>query len=193
MRAVPGQIAARLTAAAELFADRGVDNTKIEDVAAATGVPKATLYYYFAGKEEILAFLLADTLQRMADEVVIAVEQEGTAAERLARVIQAQLTVMAEQPAVCRALLGDLGRAGRIPDIAAAIRNAYSAPVETLLVQGAQDGSLLGTVEPVAAAAAVFGATSISGLSYLVAGQPLDPPLVAQAVGRVVLDGLRPR
>lgn len=193
MRVVPGQIAARLTAAAELFADRGVDNTKIEDVAAATGVPKATLYYYFAGKEEILAFLLADTLQRMADEVAIAVEQEGTAAERLAGVIHAQLTVMAEQPAVCRALLGDLGRAGRIPDIAEAIRKAYHAPVEALLVQGAQDGSLLGTVEPVAAAAALFGATSISGLAYLVTGQPLDPSWVAQAVGRVVLDGLRPR
>ena len=37
MRAVPVQIAARLPAAAELFADRGVESTKIEDVAAATG------------------------------------------------------------------------------------------------------------------------------------------------------------
>ena len=45
MRAVPVQIAARLPAAAELFADRGVESTKIEDVAAATGVPKATLWY----------------------------------------------------------------------------------------------------------------------------------------------------
>ena len=193
MRVVPGQIAAKLTAAAELFADRGVDNTKIEDVAAATGVPKATLYYYFAGKEEILAFLLADTLQRIADEVTIAVEQESTAAERLARVIEAQLTVMAEQPAICRALVGDLGRAGRIPDISAAIRRAYYAPVEALLLEGRRDGSLLDTIEPHAAAAALFGATSISGLAFLIAGEPLDPPSVAQTVASVVLDGLRPR
>ena len=47
----------------------------IEDVAAATGVAKATLYYYFTGKEEILAFLLQDTLAHIADEVAIAVQQ----------------------------------------------------------------------------------------------------------------------
>lgn len=51
MRRIPRQIAERLPAAADLFADKGLNDSKIEDVAAATGVPKATLYYYFAGKE----------------------------------------------------------------------------------------------------------------------------------------------
>lgn len=58
MRKIPAQISERLPAAAELFAERGLNDTKIEDVAATTGIAKATLYYYFAGKEEILAFLL---------------------------------------------------------------------------------------------------------------------------------------
>ena len=50
MRRIPRQIADRLPAAADLFAEKGLNDSKIEDVAAATGVPKATLYYYFAGK-----------------------------------------------------------------------------------------------------------------------------------------------
>lgn len=194
MRPVPGQIAARLTAAAELFADRGVDNTKIEDVAAATGVAKATLYYYFAGKEEILAFLLQDTLALIADEVAIAVQTPGTsAAERLTAVIRAQLTVMSAQPDVCRALIGDLGRAGRVPDIAAAMQSAYYEPVEALLAEGARDGSLVPQPHPVAAAAALFGAVTITGLMYLVADHPLDPRAVTEAVLAVVLTGLSPR
>jgi TetR/AcrR family transcriptional regulator len=194
VRALPSQIAAKLPAAAELFAERGLDATKIEDVAAATGVAKATLYYYFTGKEEILAFLLQDTLAHIADEVAIAVQQPDTsAAQRLTAVIRAQLTVMSEQPAVCRALVGELGRAGRIPEIAEAIRSAYYAPVEALLADGARDGSLTPTGDPVTAAAVLFGAVTISGLSRLVAGRPLDPAAATEAVVAVVLDGLRPR
>ena len=192
-RTVPVQIASRLTAAAQLFAERGLEQTKMEDLAAATGVPKATLYYYFAGKEEILAFLLQDTLVRVSDEVAIAVQSSGTAAERLTAVIRAQLTVMAEQPDVCRALIGDLGRAGRIPEIADAIRTAYFEPVATLLTEGVEDGSLHAQPDPVVTAVATFGAIVISGLSYLVSGHPLDPDRVAQPIIDMLLDGLRPR
>lgn len=191
MRTVPSQIAARLPAAAELFADRGLDSTKIEDVAAATGIPKATLYYYFSGKEEILAFLLNDALLRVADEVAIAVQSHDTAAQRLTDVIRAQLRVMADQPAVCRALVGDLGRAGRMPAIAEAINAAYYQPVEALLLEGAADGTLLEQAHPEAVAMAIFGAVTISALSYLVTNQPLDEPRLARAVTDLILDGLR--
>lgn len=191
MRTVPSQIAARLPAAAELFADRGLDNTKIEDVAAATGIPKATLYYYFSGKEEILAFLLNDALLRVADEVAIAVQSDDTAAQRLTDVIRAQLRVMADQPAVCRALVGDLGRAGRMPAIAEMINAAYYQPVEALLLEGAADGTLLEQAHPEAVAMAIFGAVTISALSYLVTNQPLDEARISRAVTDLILDGLR--
>lgn len=191
MRTVPSQIAARLPAAAELFAERGLDSTKIEDVATATGIPKATLYYYFSGKEEILAFLLNDALLRVADEVAIAVQSQGTAAQRLTDVISAQLRVMADQPAVCRALVGDLGRAGRMPAIAEMINTAYYQPVEALLLEGAADGTLHEQAHPEAVAMAIFGAVTISALSYLVTNQPLDEPRVARAVTDLILDGLR--
>ena len=111
MRKIPRQIADRLPAAADLFAEKGLNDSKIEDVAAVTGVPKATLYYYFTGKEEILAYLLEDLLTDIADAVAAIVHTDGTGAERLELVIGAQLRAMAQRPAVCRALIGELGRA----------------------------------------------------------------------------------
>lgn len=182
MRTVPSQTAAKLGAAAELFAEHGVDQTKIEDIAAATGIPKATLYYYFAGKEEILAFLFRDVLNRVADEVAIAVQSDRPGAVRLGEVIRAQLRVMAEQPAVCRALVGELGRAGRIPEIAAMIHAAYYQPVQALLAEGVADGSLRPVPDPGSVAMALFGAVTISALSYLVTDQPLDEERIGGAV-----------
>ncbi|GAA1149099.1 TetR/AcrR family transcriptional regulator [Nocardioides aquiterrae] len=193
MRTVPSQTAAKLGAAAELFAEHGVDQTKIDDIAAATGIPKATLYYYFAGKEEILAFLFRDVLNRVSDEVAIAVQSDRPGAVRLGEVIRAQLRVMAEQPAVCRALVGELGRAGRIPEIAAVIHAAYYQPVQALLAEGVADGSLRQVPDPGSVAMALFGAVTISALSYLVTDQPLDEERIGSAVITTLLDGLRPR
>ena len=72
---MPTQIAERLPAAAELFAERGLNDTEIEDIAAAIGIAKAALYYYFAGKKDILAFLLYDALHQLAGEVRRAVRR----------------------------------------------------------------------------------------------------------------------
>lgn len=190
MREVPVQIAARLPAAAELFAERGVEHTKIENVAAATGVPKATLYYYFSGKEEILSFLFSDVLRHVADAVAIAASGEGSARDRLVGVVRAQLAVMAEHPAVCRALTGEFGRAGRVPALAAAIRAAYHAPVVHLLREGGDDGSLALVDDVDAAALMVFGAVTVTGLSHLIAGEGIGVEKATAALVAVLLDGL---
>ncbi|MEW6476589.1 MAG: TetR/AcrR family transcriptional regulator [Actinomycetota bacterium] len=180
----------RLRQAAGPIAERGLDQTKIDDLAAASGIPRATLYYYFAGKEEILAFLLRDLLSAMADAVTRAAAGAGTAQQRLRAVISAQLQVMAAHPHSCRALLAELGRAGRMPAIAHAIGEAFHQPVLRLLHDGAQDHSLRTLPDPAVAARTIFGAVVASGLADLLAADSLD---VSQLTGRVtelILDGV---
>ena len=91
MRRLPPGMREKVLAAAELFAEAGLDGTKMEDVAAATGVPKATLYYYFDGKGDILAFLFVEILDELGRAVAGAVAGDGTAAERLRAVVLAHL------------------------------------------------------------------------------------------------------
>lgn len=189
MRSLPSTIASKLTSAAELFAERGLDQTKMEDVAQATGVPKATLYYYFAGKEEILAHLLSDTLQAITDAVAIALEADGDAANRLHGVIDAQLRVMNDHPSACRALISELGRAGRMPEIVVALDTAYYGPVAQVLAEGAADGSLRRVGDVGEAVAAIFGAVTITGLHHLVQGKPI-PTTAAAHVTALLMHGL---
>ncbi|MEU8778327.1 helix-turn-helix domain-containing protein [Streptomyces sp. NPDC048606] len=51
-----------LCAAAELFAARGYAATTTREVAERAGMRQATMYHYFAGKEELLAELLESTV-----------------------------------------------------------------------------------------------------------------------------------
>src|SRR5258705_6926918 len=148
MRTVPDGIAERLEAASVVFADHGFDQTRIEQLAEAPGVPRATLYYYFAGKEDILAWLLRRMLGEMAEAVAAATAGPDTARHRMEAVVRAKIDVMARHPATCRALIADLGRAGRIPQIAAAIQEAFHHPVRRLLAEGAADGTFRPVRDP---------------------------------------------
>jgi TetR/AcrR family transcriptional regulator len=190
MRVVPDGIAERLEAAARVFADHGFDQTRIEQLAEATGIPRATLYYYFAGKEDILAWLLRRMLADMAAAVAAAASGPGTARERLEDVLRAKVEVQARHPATGRALMADLGRAGRIPDIAAAIQAAFHQPVRRLLAEGETDGSLRPVGDPETTASAVYGAITMAGAHYLVADNHLDPDRVATEVITFILAGL---
>src|SRR6187551_2339934 len=114
MRELPNGMREKLLNAAQLFADQGLDATKMEEIAATTGVPKATLYYYFKSKEDILAFLFAEILDEVGRAIDSALQTGGTAADRLRAAILAHLRVFEEYPAASRALQFDLGRAARI-------------------------------------------------------------------------------
>jgi hypothetical protein len=98
---------------------------------------------------------------------------------------------MFDHPAVCRALIGDLGRAGRMPELAGAIRNVFHAPVEQLLEEGEADGSLRRLSNRSGAASAVFGAVTIAGLEILVmAADTTTPESTATSILSVLVDGI---
>ncbi len=183
MRQVPQTTAVKLMAAADLIADRGLDATKIDDFSSATGIPKATLYYYFDGKEEILSYIFGVVL----DELGVAVRQglvgEGTAATRLARVIEAHLAVFERYPKASQALYFDLGRAVRRPELATRIRSSYVDPVGKLLVEGVSDGSLRRVEDASLSAVAVLGATCTAAIHVLA----IDPALTIKGVSKVIV------
>jgi TetR/AcrR family transcriptional regulator, cholesterol catabolism regulator len=58
-------------AAVKLFAEEGYHSTTLDKVAADIGVSKATLYYYFRNKEEIIRAILNRSLDRMKQTLEI--------------------------------------------------------------------------------------------------------------------------
>lgn len=193
---MPAKLAAKLYGAAELIAERGIADAKIDEIAESTGIPVATLYYYFRGKEEILSFLLSDLLDTIAGEVGAAIARPGPAVDRLQRVVEAQVRVMLESPAVCRALTGDLGRATRLPELAVALDSAFYRPLEQLLREGVEDESLRSVAEPDKVALSIFGAITVVGLTGAVAQPAQKGEFIsdaARAICDLLIDGLRSR
>jgi AcrR family transcriptional regulator len=74
-----------LSAARELFATQGVDNTSMEEIGRAAGVGKGTLYRRFAHKGELCEALLEDDLTVFCTRVDTAMAESDTSQTALSR------------------------------------------------------------------------------------------------------------
>lgn len=61
-----------------VFANKGIANTTMDDIAKEAGYGKATLYVYFKNKEDIVSFLSLYSMRILRDSLKEAVEQSGT-------------------------------------------------------------------------------------------------------------------
>lgn len=192
MRAVPDSIADRLEPAAGVFAGRGFEQTRLEDLAEVTGVPRATLYYYFAGKQEILAWLIRRTLTEITDVVGTAADDDGPAGSRLEAIVTAMLRTMSAHPDTCTLIVGESGRIMRMPELAAAIEQGFHLPVQRVLAEGESDGTLRPLESTETTSAVIWGAVFAAGVHYQLAAQGIDPDKVGPQVVGLLLGGLAP-
>ncbi len=189
IRPLPDDLAEKVGLAAEVFAEHGLDATRIDEVARVTGIPRATLYYYFPGKEHILAHLLSATLSEMTVRLEAAVGGDGSGRERLERVIRAHLEFIGSHGSTYRLLFAELGKAASLVDIAAGVDRAVLAPMRAALRAGDEDGSLR-VVDVPAAASVVYGAVLVAGMEYLLVAGERDLDGRAASILQVVFDGL---
>jgi AcrR family transcriptional regulator len=79
-----------LDAASRLFASGRYDRIKLDDVAAAAGVGKGTLYIYFDGKEDLYFCLIYEAVVALIERLREQLAEHGAtpAAARLRRIVQ---------------------------------------------------------------------------------------------------------
>lgn len=191
MKEVTDNIAATLPRAAAVFATRGLDGTRMEDIVEATGIPRPTLYYHFSSKDEILGWLLERLMRDLAIDIGQILDRDEPARDRLHAVVGAYLGLFAEHRELTTVLLTELGRITRIPALADAIWASFHEPVRKLLQAGETDGSLR-AVDNELTASSIFGAVTMVGLHYIVTGQPVDPDASATKIHDLLLQGLAP-
>lgn len=174
--------------AAELFDRAGYHTTNVAALAEAAGLRKATLYHYFAGKDEILFLiheefidlLLAKELRRRSLPPADALLEVMVDVLELMRTHRGHVRVFFEHH---REL-----SPGRRETIRRK-RDAYQAAVEAIVRRGAGDGSFR-DVDPRLTTLAVFGMCNWAYQWYAPEG-PLSPRAIGERFFDLVFNGLR--
>jgi TetR/AcrR family fatty acid metabolism transcriptional regulator len=87
----PGLREAILRAAEQVFTRGDYHDVQMDDVAAACGVGKGTLYRYFPSKRELYFALTFDGVGRLHDEIAAAVASDDPAARKIEQIVRRTL------------------------------------------------------------------------------------------------------
>src|SRR5271169_2862144 len=102
-----------LQAALAEFAQEGLAGARMDAIAAAAGVNKALLYYYFRDKESLYGAVLDRFFIRLTERVMTELDGTAPLGERLLRYTCAHFDCVAESPYYARLFQGELMSAGR--------------------------------------------------------------------------------
>lgn len=93
-----------LDAAADVFARRGYDGARVEEIAAAAGVSKALIYEHFKGKRDLYAYIMRNGTAESLRRVLEAAAPGQGSVQRLERGLSAFLDFVAEHPSIWRVI-----------------------------------------------------------------------------------------
>ena len=177
-------------AAAVAFNERGFWNTSMDDVAAALGISKPTLYQYFRSKQEILFECHRIAAFHGEAGLADAQDHDGPALDKLLIYVRRFMMGFFDDLGSCAVLL-DVN--SLIDEHRAEIvrrRDAVSDGVEALIAGGIQDGSIA-SCDPKLAALFIFGVVNWMSVWYR-SGGPKVPEAIADEFLRLFRSGLVP-
>jgi len=185
-------IADRLVALSDELGGR-VMEMSVDEIAETSDIPRATLYYYFSGKDDLIAFFVNNKLERVATAIAKAAAGEGSATERLSDSIRSIVAAMIEHPVLCTELPEAVKRAGQYAEVATHADRVVMAPMRELLIEGRATGEL--AVPDVAVAAqAIAGAIMNTTQAHLtMSDEPVDADLLGDQLAATLVEGLRAR
>lgn len=115
--------------ALELFRQQGYEGTSLNDLAAASGLEKASLYYRFpGGKKEIALAAAAHVGEWFEDNIFAPLHEAGPPADRIKIVTRKLRSFYGDGEKPC--VLDSLSLRGGPPELAAALSSASKAWIE---------------------------------------------------------------
>jgi len=172
--------------AARVFADQGYHSTTMRDLAAASGMSLAGMYYYVKGKEELLYLIQERCFAGVLEGAKRAVASRADPVERLHAFIHHHVAFFAAHMAEMKVLSHEAtSLTGEPKRRVNAIKRRYVDLLEGLLRAVAADEA---PVDRNAAAYALFGMMNWMYNWYDPAGE-IDPRRLADLISRIFLGG----
>jgi AcrR family transcriptional regulator len=189
-----------LDAASAVFAERGFEGARVDDIASRAGVNKAMLYYHVGDKTALYSAVLLRNFGRVRVALDEAMSSGGTARQRLEAVITAVTRMVQRHPDHPRMMLREIasGAASLEPEVLAAMLEVVGV-VRGLIAEGTAAGEFR-AIDPVLTHLTLVGAVVFLNATMPIRDRAaaLGPPFslpepttdIARFINVMLLDGL---
>lgn len=191
MKRVPDDLAEKLRAVGDRFLEQGHAG-RLDTVAEEAGIPRATLYYYFSGRDDLVTFFLREKVERVATLIQAATSSDASALTRFADALRATVHELAANPALCLNLMIAVGRADTMADLMAATDQAIMSPLRELLIEARATGEA-DIVDVELTTSSLMGGISMAVLQRHYRNAEVDPDKIADALVTTAISGIKTR
>jgi AcrR family transcriptional regulator len=131
-----------IVAARKLFGQRGFDGASLRAITEEAGANLGAVTYHFGSKRNLYSAVLADGLRPMAARVAAAAASDGTALQRMLRVVEGYFEHFQTHPDLPHLLLQEVAAGKQPPDEVLNIIIGLRATISSLQIEGAAEGSV---------------------------------------------------
>jgi len=180
-----------LTAAQDLFHQRGYANTSLDDIARTVGIKREGLYYYFPNRTQILIEIIKPLGLQLRDRVKEILNSAGSPQEKIRQTVENHLMRFENRFAESKITLRDdyfsenelvLAEMGPIWD-------EYERLWIAIIVEGQEQGVFDGSLDPRLAHLGILGLCNWVARWY-VPNQSLPVPELINMYNKIILRGL---
>jgi TetR/AcrR family transcriptional regulator, cholesterol catabolism regulator len=179
-----------ITVAARLFKEKGYRATTLEDIAAAVGMLKGSLYYYIRSKEELLYLVVRNPIRQAYQKLEDIVHSDAPVRTKIAQAIENHLTIFHEHYPHIAVYLHDFHNlTQKLQQDEIETPKHYQQLWARLLLQGVKTGELRDDIDVKVAGYAVLGMCNWVYRWYNPEGD-LSAEEVAAVFTKLTLEGL---
>ncbi|MEQ1854827.1 MAG: TetR/AcrR family transcriptional regulator [Longimicrobiales bacterium] len=131
-----------IAAGRRLFGQRGYDGASIRAITNQAGVNLGAVTYHFGSKRALYAAVLEQGLRPIASRVQSVANSEGTALERILRVVEAYFEHFEAHPDLPHLLLQEVAAGKQPPPVVLDILRSVKDAIAGLQLEGDLDGSV---------------------------------------------------
>lgn len=159
--------------AVKLFAEKGYDNSSVEDITAIAGVAKGSLYYHFSKKEDIFDLLLEEGFSLLKNNIELKTKTCTCALDKIKAVILIEVKVIVRYEEFLNVVLSQIwGEEEKNKKCKKAVFE-YIKVIEKIVQEGIDNGEFYdGDVEAIASG--IFGVTCSSLIYRLKKNREVD-------------------
>lgn len=184
-----------IAAAVTLFRERGYRRTSLADIAEAVGTDRASIYYYFGSKDEILSVAVTPVVMNDAATAEEIRDSADPTPVKLRRVVTGMMRSYTEHyPLLYLYLQENLSHVTDRRQAWAtemrAVNRRYEAAVEAIIREGIAAGSLRPLGEPRVLAYGLMGMVSWTYRWFSPQRSAVDPASIGEAYADVILHGM---
>ena len=180
-----------LDAATRVFRSEGFSIPSMRDIADAAGINRASIYYYFSSKDEILEALLDAALPRLSKTIEAISSLKGSPAEKLRFLVLETVSVFHDAPVIYIFFREDAGSSetNRVPNIVELAGQQFDEAFTKVIDEGASRGQFSPHLSARLTALSILGMLNWTYRWFRPEG-PVTASEIGNGMADLVLEGL---